>query len=110
MFQIVPAEHVAGSISVRLKDAKGKVVELFLNRRIGSPTRETMYLSHVPNPSAPVLLRGPEEAALCGILLRWKASKDTDDWTRQSVQAMLVHLDLRFAATAPAKDSKTAPK
>jgi hypothetical protein len=92
-----------GTIVVELKDAKGKHFATILDRKFGSPTRESMFVFSVPFARTPVLLRGPEEAALYGVLLRWKATKDTEPWTRESARAMLEHLDQRFAALPPAK-------
>jgi hypothetical protein len=96
-----------GTIVVQLKDAKGKELAVILDRKIGSSTRESMFVSYVPNSKEPVLLRGPEEAALYGILLRWRATKDSENWTRVSANAMLEHLDRRFAAVVPAKQKST---
>lgn len=92
-----------GTIVVELKDAKGKELAMILDRRIGSPTRESMYVSYVPYSRKLVLLRGAEEAALYGIMLRWKTPSDTEDWTFVSGQALIEHLDRRFAAEAPTK-------
>lgn len=99
-----------GTIVVDLKDARGKTLAMILDRRIGSPTRESMFVSYMPYTRLPVLLRGPEEAALYGILLRWKAPKNTEDWTRVSAQAMVEHLDQRFAAEASIKKKEPDTK
>ena len=92
-----------GTIGVHLKDAKSKSAMMVLDGKINSPTRWTMFLTPEPRVRRPVLLRGPEEAALYGILLRWKAGKDTEFWTGESVRALLGHIDARFAADVPAK-------
>lgn len=101
-----------GTIAVNLKDAKGKLVTMSLDGAIRSPTRWTMFVSYEPYwySRKPVLLRGPEEAALYGVLVRWKATKQTEFWTRESVEAMLDHLDQRFAGEGPVKQKATDAK
>lgn len=97
-----------GTIVVDFKDAKGKPFAMILDRRIGSPTRESMFIRFMSSSQRKlVLLRGPEEAALYSLLLRWSATPESDHWTRVSANALLDHLDQRFAGEAAGKQEPT---
>lgn len=88
-----------GTTTIALRDARGKSLSFRLDRRRGSPTREEMFLAEGAAAEAKVTIRGPEEAALFGLLLRWKAGPRVAPETLDGVRAMLNHLEARFSAS-----------
>lgn len=96
-----------GSTILVIADAQGLQCVFHLDRRIQSPTRETLFVSVEERPQVrtrdrprgnAVLPRGAEEAALYGLLLRWERPVNLAEETRIAVDVMLDLLDARFSA------------
>jgi hypothetical protein len=95
-----------GTITVTLTDAKDKELSVRLDRKIGTKTRDDLFLAgkHLPH-------RGPEESAVYGLLLRTVA-KPPDNIPKmdiETIEALLQVLDARFAGAMPG-DEKAGEK
>lgn len=100
------AYYDGGTVVLEFKDAKNRTFVFHLDRKIGSPTRETLFVTVDQQPRKAVVVRGAEEAALYGILLRWQAPGGLDQKIAIAVDTMLTNLDTRFAAEAAVKQDK----
>ena len=96
-----------GTIACILKDSRGAFIGFRLDRKIGSPDRESIFLNARPDAEAlrriaagggiRLSVRGPEEAALYGLLLRRKRPATTEDVLQESIERLQASLDRRFA-------------
>ena len=96
-----------GTIACILKDSRGTSLGFRLDRKIGSPDRESCFLNErrdagdlrgiAAGGGIRLIVRGPEEAALYGILLRRKRPAKPEDFRQESIDLLLASLDLRFA-------------
>jgi hypothetical protein len=87
-----------GTTILAIKDATNKVRVFHLDRKIGSPTRNALFIYGQNQPRKAIVLRGAEEAALYGLLLRIELPAQIDAKTAFGFQVMLGNLDDRFAA------------
>ncbi|HLW64692.1 MAG TPA: hypothetical protein VKS79_05180 [Gemmataceae bacterium] len=87
-----------GTTILKFKDANAQTILFHLDKKIGSSTRGTMFVQMGQRPEKPVVLRGAEEAALYGLLLRWNAPAQVDARISFGVEVMRSNLDERFAA------------
>ncbi len=95
---IAAASPDEGSVGIILLDAKDKKLAIFLDRKQGTKTPDSLYLNIDDGVRLPH--RGPEESAVYGLLLRLpKADRD-------KVKEVLKVLDQRFAGAMPIKMDK----